>query len=440
MEPINLIGSKPEYFCTMFNKPTNIMTAVAVCALVGIAVAFSTIFAPIELSVIVITATALSIGCIVMVVLRALELETKECKTKTTLLINSEHKIKVSSNESVNWSKTFIHAKILNDRVYIFDGKEIPLRPPITPNKIERDELSDFDKLINDLRKKNPDIGQGACIIKMKDMTTDRAIADQTGGDSIDIGRHKIALNFANETVIGGGPGIYMEFNPKTGEVVENAKVIWDGKQGSATAQEEALISKSTLYASLGLLAVTTKEGANNPRWRSYYEKNSFNSRVNAYTSDDQLFGIQPGTDFFSTTFLENPIDVSFVSSAAKNYSNNNIALNCGSEVYIDTEHRIKTHLFAAAQKAAELKQKESSKPVEFIIGAFGCGAFAPKNQVEYVKMVATIYRELVPKFSGFFDFVTIAIPKSALGNEKKTVANYLAFEEAFRDTSTKAS
>lgn len=141
------------------------------------------------------------------------------------------------------------------------------------------------------------------------------------------------------------------------------------------------------------------------------------------------MFGIQAG-DFYTTQFLVTPRDVSFLTSAAVCYgSATKVAVDEHSEVYKNATERIRTHLYAAAKKAVEMKKQDTEKPVELILGAFGCGAFAPSNAKEYATMIAKIYQKELPQLDGFFDEITFAIPKMGRSHpEDSFVRNFNAF------------
>lgn len=75
------------------------------------------------------------------------------------------------------------------------------------------------------------------------------------------------------------------------------------------------------------------------------------------------------------------------------------------------------------------MKKQDAGKPVELILGAFGCGAFAPSNAKEYATMMAEIYQKELPQFDGFFDEITFAIPKMGRTDPKDSfVRNFNAF------------
>jgi len=325
-------------------------------------------------------------------------------------IINSS--LRVVPTGPINWKKNFLHVDILNQRGYRLNGKIVKLREPMIPKKIERNLTVSFETEVSSLKAQWVGFVEKTPKVHIKDATTDQAIND---GE-----QHKIALNFANEHHAGGGPGIYKD--PASNQI------IWEGT-ASAQAQEEALVNKTDLYSSLTLLPTTPEKRDGDTMVRNYYENGGFDSKTTVYTSDNQLFGIQAG-DFYTTQFLEIPRDVSFVTSAAHHYGSHiNVDVDENSMVYKDATERIRTHLYAAAKKAVEMKKQDASKQVELILGAFGCGAFAPSNAEEYAKMIAEIYQKELSQFNGFFDEITFAIPKMGrIDPEDSFVRNYNAF------------
>ena len=47
------------------------------------------------------------------------------------------------------------------------------------------------------------------------------------------------------------------------------------------------------------------------------------------------------------------------------------------------------------------------------ILGAFGCGAFAPQNQykITYINTIATIFKEVIKNYGGYYKNIIFAIP-----------------------------
>ena len=64
------------------------------------------------------------------------------------------------------------------------------------------------------------------------------------------------------------------------------------------------------------------------------------------------------------------------------------------------------------------------------VIGAFGCGSFAPKEQekrIPYKISMATLMMQYVVKYRGLYDIISIAIPD-------KNGENYQIFQEVFKN------
>lgn len=317
-----------------------------------------------------------------------------EAKDSKKLKDIKGHITQVVPEGPLNWETNFIHPTILNEGGYKIGSHHVLLKDSQKPQKVTRDLGKPFSQEVASLKQQLTSLASPFKIV-VKDQTTDRAIheGDQDKG--------KIAVNFANAHHVGGGPGIY----------IQDGQIKWNQKR-SAQAQEESLVNKSTLYRSLAMLLTCFKKIAGDNRIQKYYDE-PINSIIEAYVSDDQLFGIQPGNEFYETQFLKKPRDVSFITSAATCHGRNSVVdCNIGSLVYLDVQNRIRTHLYASAVKALAMKQQDPNRPVELIVGAFGCGAFAPKNAEEYATVVANIYKEELPQFQGIFDEVTFAIPK----------------------------
>lgn len=285
---------------------------------------------------------------------------------------------------------------VLNKKGYKINGKDVTLPDAGFPENFVTKEavlLAISDEAIPEF--------------KFKDLSTEWAIQRSKA--------FPIALNFANEHHMGGGPGFHKD--PETDLFVYDAP--------SARAQEESMCQRSDLMASLTLLPHTLKGG------RSYYN-DPFDSRKMAYVSDNHLFAVQGNKGFYDSTYLKEPKTVAFVTSAAKNYGDkNNLDCSKNSEVYEDARKRIETHLLAAAHRAAISKKENPDQPVELILGAFGCGAFAPQgNPNEYRAMIASIYAEMLPECNGFFDVITFAVPTFGDDNPlNPAVANHRIFK-----------
>ena len=136
---------------------------------------------------------------------------------------------------------------------------------------------------------------------------------------------------------------------------------------------------------------------------------------------------------FYQSDYIDPPQAVAFITSAATCYGNHNqIDCSKGSDVYQDAKQRIETHLLAAADKAVKLRQNNPHHPVELILGAFGCGAFAPRgNPDEYRNMIAGIYKEILPKFNQLFNQVVFAVPTFGSNEESNpAVVNHKIFRK----------
>lgn len=313
----------------------------------------------------------------------------------------------------IKWEQDFVHVDILNQKGYQIGGKIVRLREPVAAQCIRRDLSLSIQSQIALLKGQIHEFRAKAPKIQIKDATTDHAIYQGNREGN----QHKIALNFANEHHAGGFPGIYRD--PKSNQITQAYK-------RSAVAQEEALVNKSDLFCSLTLLPNEVCNSQNR------YANGGFDSRQTAYISDNQLFGIQ-ADGFYTTQFLQTPCDVSFVTSAAFNHNNKTVALDHESDAYKEAKARIQTHLYASAIKAIEMRKKDPQKPIELILGAFGCGMFAPLNAQAYASMIARIYQEELPSFNGFFDEITFAIPKMGRSDPADpSVRNFNAFHTFF--------
>lgn len=322
--------------------------------------------------------------------------------------------------------KKDLFVQVLNSGGYVLNGKNIVIPPAQKPIKYTRDGDKFFEEALDLFKKEHQIDDQRKTKFQFKDLSTEQAINESKN--------LRIALNFANEHHMGGGPGFHKD--KKSGLFVYDLP--------SARAQEESLSQRSDLMASLTQLPHTLKGDSNKGNIRgsafirSYYDE-EFDSTKMAYGSLNHLFALQaPKQDFYQSSYLEEPKEVLFVTSAAESYGHIK-KLDCSKDsiAYVDAKLRIETHLLAAAFYSKEIfKQDESNyKPVELILGAFGCGAFAPQmNANEYRKMIAGIYLELLPKFDGIFDVVTFAVP--TFGDKdpaNPSVANHNIFKSVLK-------
>lgn len=306
---------------------------------------------------------------------------------------------------------------VLNCNGYSLNGKDIAIPPAQMPVAFTRNNRS-LKECLDDLKATYHIHDQNPIVFQFKDLTTEQAINESHAS--------RIALNFANEHHAGGGPGFHWDQNSQL--------FIYDAP--SARAQEESLCQRSNLMASLTQLPHTLKADSPTSYFiRSYYDT-KFDSKTMAYVSLNHLFAVQEDRDFYRSHYLEEPKSVAFVTSAAANYAGKE-AVDCSktSEAYQDARQRIETHLLAAASRSGISKTDRPDQPVELILGAFGCGVFAPKqNPDEYRQMIASIYKELLPEFKGFFDVVTFAVPTFGNTNPSNpTVANYKIFESILK-------
>lgn len=235
--------------------------------------------------------------------------------------------------------------------------------------------------------------------MQFKDLTSEQAIAESNTNLCI-------ALVFANSEHIGGRSGFHR--NPNYDPTNKSSKrYIYDSPP--ARAQEESIAVRSTLLDSLFQVPHSIE-----PQYGDCFYNEPLDSTKMAYVSDNHLFGTpaprSPTSNFEDSILLPAPKAVTFVTSAAKQHQS---IVNCkeNSPAYKDARSRIGTHLLAAADRAGKLKQTNPKLTVEIVLGAFGCGVFAPHNAEKYSEMIAGIYAKLLPKFAGFFDVVTFAVP-----------------------------
>jgi uncharacterized protein (TIGR02452 family) len=304
---------------------------------------------------------------------------------------------------------------VLNAKGYSINGKKVRLPQASKPEKHARDPQIPFAAQLQQIKREISFQEPPPYTLLYKDRSTEQAIAEGATA--------KIALNFANENHAGGGPGFHLD--PETQQFVYDTP--------SARAQEESMCQKSDLMASLVQLKHNLKQDFNSLMIRSYYDE-PFDSKVMAYTSHNHLFAVQGNHGFYSSHYLEQPRPVVFITSAAECYAWHTGKLVCtkGSEAYLDARNRIETHLLASAKKAAEMKQTDPERPVELILGAFGCGEFVPpENPDEYRKMIVGIYQDLLPSLNGFFDVITFAVPTFGSADpQSPAVRNYEIFKQ----------
>jgi hypothetical protein len=326
------------------------------------------------------------------------------------------------------------HWDILNNLEYIYQGEKVSIPKPSKPREVTIEDHTQIDDMILKLRKDFKIREDSPQKIRIVDLSTEQAI-DQASDDPI-------ALNFANETSLGGNPAIFFR----------NGKIEKNPASNGAAAQEESLVRRSTLFLSLILeecLVLIQKAG----KWvplndgeqptsevRTWYAKNGvrkgFDSTKTAFVSDNHLFAIK-GNGFLDNVLLPAPRRVSFITSAAKIHKGTTVETSVGSPAYNDAKARIQVICFAAATAAAEIKAKYPEKRVVFIVGAFGCGEFISDNGEEYAIMMAEIILSELIKYKGFFDEGIFAIPrfgKTEVNDPElglnKNVRNYNVFSE----------
>lgn len=343
-----------------------------------------------------------------------------EKKTKTNIDNKTEQKFVSTLSDFPEVSvptKEGFFVRVLNKKGYKLNGKNVSLEPGGIPEKFEK--TSDFKTHVKALQSKYSLNDRVQPKYQLKDRSTEQAIQESDA--------FPIALNFANEQYIGGPfPGFYKDPDRNMNPYVYKAP--------SAKTQEESISQRSTLMDSLLQIPHTLRLDERGNFVSDY--KDLFDSRKMAYVSLNQLFGVQGKRGFFDSEFLKAPKKVAFITSAANCYGYSRVDCSKNSKAYADAKERIETHLLAAASKAAQTKKEDPYQSVEVILGAYGCGDFAPqKNPDEYREMIAGIYKELLPEFNGFFDVVTFAVP--TFGNKNPvnpSVANYRVFESVLSD------
>ncbi len=293
--------------------------------------------------------------------------------------------------EAVSFPKLAV--EVLNKKGYEIQGTVVTLPEAENPQEYQRTSPNFTEELMG-LKKgfleKNKSFS-----LSVVNATTEEVIA-KDGNSAC-----KIALNFANAYSQGGGVGFYFD----------STEFIY--VTDSAKAQEESLSQRTTLMVSLSKLPHSLRRHEHLGLRNTY--QTPLQSTEMAYTSENRLFAI-PGDVFHTSHYLQEPVSVIFVTSAARDYRREDIKeFHADSKAYKDAKQRIETHLLAAASRAIDFKKKNPDKQVELILGAFGCGAFAPKeNTNEYRRMIAEIYKNLLwenDHLTGVFDRVVFALP-----------------------------
>lgn len=307
----------------------------------------------------------------------------------------------ITAPEVMNNRKKGLFVDVLNANGYRINGTLVTFSPAGSPRAVAFQPAA-YEEQISRLLQGRPEAPAKVC--EVVDKTTEEAIAEENG-------HAKIALNFANEVQIGGHPGI--EWAP------EQNGFVYSGP--SARAQEESLCQHSDLMASLIQLS------NEDPKLRKMsYRKGSFDSKITAYVSENHLFGLT-GENFYAIDYLAKPVAVSFITSSAPCY--NGQTVKQADANLQQTRQRICVHLIAAADEAVKMRQELPDRPVEVILGAFGCGVFSAANRKEYATLVAEIYREELNRFGVLFDRITFALPTFKQNSpQNPAVINYNAF------------
>jgi uncharacterized protein (TIGR02452 family) len=129
-------------------------------------------------------------------------------------------------------------------------------------------------------------------------------------------------------------------------------------------------------------------------------------------------------------TFLNKPYKCNIITAAAPNLSDNDFS-------YIDTKDgyiNMLNKLFK--QKMEDLIENVyftpfSNKPNVLILGALGCGAFRPQNNLNpkfehvYPEFIAECFKNVLNRVGKIYDKVCFAIPD-------KEGVNYMAFHKVF--------
>ena len=230
-------------------------------------------------------------------------------------------------------------------------------------------------------------------IITIEDLTTDDAIVKYS-----DLGYEVIALNYANAFTPGGG---YLN--------------------GSIAQEEELCRQYPHLYNSL---------------------KNSKHSKKNYYPLSNNHLLITHDIKRYRENcnngykVIKNPdITAGFITTAAPNMRS---IKNKGKQFddYRGEIHKLLKMIFSVAytKLLSFLKTKFRIKDSEqkgydvLIIGAWGCGAFAPigtKDRIRYITDMANLMAYVANQYRHMYDYISVAIPD-------KNSENYKIFRKAF--------
>lgn len=301
---------------------------------------------------------------------------------------------------------------ILNDRGYILDGKYVSVPQAEQAKHVE---AVPFQSSVGRLPS-----------ISFYPMGTRNAIIEAAQKAAEGQKASPIALNFANENHACGGPGFYWS--------KEEECYVYERER--ARAQEEALTAASN-FADSVMPWTHPHKSPGDIMTRSYFNADhripGFISQREALLSQNHLFMDDDGR------LLKNPQPFTMLTSAAPDHGDVSSwsELSRGEEDRIlkDVEARIRAHLCVAAAKVKEQTERHIFSPV--ILGAFGCGAFSPRDNShngQYSKAIAGIYKKLLGslEFRGAFqDGVIFAVPGSDAG--ARTNHNYREFRDQFR-------
>lgn len=351
------------------------------------------------------------------------------------LFVRKKQYVVIDRSGKIDLSSKSAFIDVLNSGKYILNLMCILVPPAGNPATIRHHRP--LQETLATLRK----IGTSHTETKIRyaDLSTEEAI-------NVANNHFKIALSFANETHIGGAPGFHKD---------ENGNFVYDTP--SACAQEESLSQRSTLMASLTKLPHTLVKDSHSNMIRSVYGNlndpntaSGFDSRITAIYSDNHLFAVQKPGKFYESDYLPKPQAVTFITSAAKCYNNEDVLdTSLNSPVYLDAKQRIETHLITAAYRAVTARQNNPRQQIELILGAFGCGAFVPRNITsanQYRQMIVSIYSELLPQFKGIFDRITFAVPtfgknvpKNLEQTEDAGILNHMIFKSVIKNLGIQA-
>jgi uncharacterized protein (TIGR02452 family) len=191
--------------------------------------------------------------------------------------------------------------------------------------------------------------------------------------------------------------------------------------KGSMAQEEELCRTIIDLFPSLAILANRNKY-YKNFKW---YKHVLYSSNLSLYRYDN----IQSNGNY---NFI-NPIKVSVITAAAPNLNNNTRLI----EIFKKNPDKIFKTIYKIIKTIYLLPiylnniNKERKINV-LILGAFGCGAFSPSNNIEkylgikYNKYIASIFASIllkIPNILSAYDYICFAIPPGD---------NYTTFKNIF--------